>query len=891
MRSGITSSALTAFLTAAADTCRRHARLVVAGTAALTLVLAWYAATHLGVNTDHKRLLASDLPFQKAAADFARHFPALDDSLLIVVDGETPERTREATRLLAGRLHDAPAVFKDVYVPGSGEFFERSGLLYRTPDELEQFTDHLARMQPVLAELTRDGSIANLAHLVRLGLDEAHKTGTGFDEWRVALDQIGKATVQAFQDYPVAMSWESLMLQGSALELSKRQVIIAEPVLEFGSLLPARHAITAVRVAAADLGLDPAHGVTVRITGNPALNYEEMFRLAWDVGYSSIYTFVLVIVLLFVAFRSTRLVTAAALTLIAGLVWTAAFAAAAVGNLNLISVAFAVLFIGLGIEFSIHIGMHFAERLGQGVAANEALRRAVAYAGTSLVTCAVTTAIGFFAFVPTVIRGIAELGLITGIGMFIILAQSFTVFPALVTLLLPTRAQRRLRPAFRLRLAPPAAVHSRPGAVLLVTGGLALVSLLLLPRLWFDSNVVKMRDPSSESVQAFNDLLAQSRTSPWSIDVSASDLPAAAALAERFRRLDVVERAVTLNDYVPPEQEEKRAILADAALLLDAPRTTATAGTAMPVAEQVAALRELRDVLGAPWLREHRSPLAASALLLRERLGMFLARVEAGERPETALAELQDILLGTLPAQVARLQRALSPPPVRVEDLPPDLARRMLARDGHARVQIFPRENLADHAALARFVDAVRAIEPSATGVAVNLLEFGRATAGALVEALGIAFVATALALWLLWRSAVDCGLGLSPLVLASALLCGIMVAFDLPFNFTNSIVLPLLFGIGADFSTHLVQRTRYNLAGATDVLDTTSARAVFYSAATTIASFGSLAFSTHRGIASMGTLLALGMLIALACNLIVLPALLELMPRRRSAAKTKTYS
>jgi hypothetical protein len=303
----------------------------------------------------------------------------------------------------------------------------------------------------------------------------------------------------------------------------------------------------------------------------------------------------------------------------------------------------------------------------------------------------------------------------------------------------------------------------------------------------------------------------------------------------------------------------------------------------------VAALRALHEELGAEWLAEEPSLLGASARRLREELGAFLARVERDADPGPELARLEASLLGSLPRQVERLRRALDPPPIALEDLPPELSRRMLADDGHARVQVFAVEDLREPGALGRFADAVQAVAPEATGMAIDVVGFGRVISRSLVEALATALVAITLLVWLLWRRVDDTLLVLAPLLLAGLLTAGAMLAFGLSFNFANVIVLPLLLGIGVDSGVHLVHRARVHAladgaeASADPLLVSTTARAVFFSFATTMASFGNLAFSAHRGIASLGVLLVVGMTLTMVCNLVVLPALIEWRLGRRA--------
>jgi hopanoid biosynthesis associated RND transporter like protein HpnN len=867
------------------DFVHRHARSILAVDVALTVALAVLVVPRLGLNMDHKRLLDPDLPFQRAAAAFSRYFHTMDDALLIVVDAEAPETARSAAASLASRLHATPESFHDVYVPGAGSFFERHGLLYRSPEELDDFVDHLAALQPVLAELSQDASIGNFARLIRLGLEHMEETGQDPLQWAAVLDRISDATVRVFDEYPISISWENLMLRGSALDPGGRQVIVAEPVLDFDRILVAERAIEEIRAAARDLSLVPERGVSVRITGNPALNYEEMLALAWDIGYTSIVTLVLVIVVIFIAFRSFRLTLGAALTLLFSLVWALAFAAVAVGQLNVLSITFGVLMIGIGIDFSTHFGMELAASMGSGAPVRSAMRTAARRTGSSLAICAITTMVGLYAFLAAPYRGVAELGLIAGSSLPIVFVQTLTLFPALLTVLDPEK-YGKMRPAHALHLTPPRVVSSHPRQLLFVVAVLAAVSAWGLSRVGFDANVIGLRDPRTESVQAFDDLLSQSSTSPWYIDIVAPNADAAAEAAARLENVGLVERALTLRDFVPDDQDEKIEILNDAAFMLESVKQPLPAREPEPIERQIEALTALHEALAQPGVRSSGAPLAPAVRRLDEELGRFLRRIEGREDPRPALADLERILLGNFKGQIERLRLSLRPSVITLETLPRDLVRRMLAADGHARVQAFPREQLDDSASMQRFVDAVREVEPNATGVAVNLVEFGRATSASLREALLVALLGIFVTVQTLFRRLKETALVIGPTLLAALLTGGTMSALGMHFNFANLVVLPLLLGAGVDSGIHLVHRARTE---SEHLLDGITARAVFYSAMTTMVSFVSLTFSGHRGIAALGKLLVIGMVLMLACNLIVLPTLLELRARRRRRRAQQT--
>ena len=871
------------------DGARTHSGWVILFCGLLTIGAAVYAAFFLGINSDNVRLVSEDLPSRRNHEAFAEIFPNLDNALLVVVDGKTPELAREGAGALLNRLLQDTGSIEKAYLPGGGDFFENHGLLYRSPDDLDAFADQMARLQPLLAALESDPSLDRLTSLVEAGLDES-RSGSGAaliepDEWAVILDSIGEATVAVYTEFPLALSWEELLLRGSAVEVSHRQVIVVHPVLDFQSFLAGGRVLDRIRSHAEELGLEEERGVTVRITGNPALNYEEMIGLAWDLGLGGVICFFFVIAILFRALRSFKLVMAAVVTLLTGLIWSAAYAAAAVGHLTLVSASFAILFIGLGVDFGIHLGMAYADQLRSGKSHEDALRSAANQVGGSLLICTFTTAIGFFVFVPTDYLGVAELGLIAGGGMFIIFFLTLTLMPALLSRWLHVDAETELSRELHFRSTWWRVFDSYPGAVIVLAAAALIFSATQIPHARFDVNVVEIRDPTTESVQAFNDLLSESGAlSPWFVNSVSKDLESADRLAEQMRALETVSHTLTLSNYVPEEQEEKLEILSDLGYLMDAPPAQSEPLPETGLEKQVSALTQLRDYLSQPWLEEEGSDLRQSVRLLRDEINVFLDRLEMDPDPGSALKKLDELLLSGLTSQMERLRKAIETSSVSLEDLPQDLIDRMVSSSGQVRVQIFPAEDLSDEAAFVQFTDEVQSLDPNAAGVAMNLVGFGRATRSSFQQALLSAISIISLILLLLWRRIGPVLLVMAPLLLSSITTVAAMALLDIPFNFANVIVIPLMLGIGVDSGIHLVHRAEALKQEGGDLMDSTTARAVFYSALTTVISFGTLALSSHQGVASLGMVLSIGMALTVFSNLVFLPALLHLQARFRKA-------
>ncbi|MBW2267975.1 MAG: MMPL family transporter [Deltaproteobacteria bacterium] len=871
-------------LAAWVDAAQHRARAILVWTGVVTVALLGYAALSLGVNMHHTAILDDDLPFWKHYHEFADVFPILDEALLVVVDADTATEARDAALLLADNLAQRPEAYKDVYVPGGDEFFERNALLYLSVEEIEDLSDHLASVQPLLASVSQDASLGNMAVLLEDGIRQAREHPEVSVDLSLIFDSLSRAAKAVLEGSSAPISWTEMILRKDLPGDSARRVVVLEPVFDYDHMLPGYRAMKDVRQTAVALGLTPENGVNVRITGNVALNTEEMMGVVYGAALAIGSSLALVALILSVALRAWHLVVSVLITLLVSLFWTTGFATAAVGHINLLSICFAVLVIGLGVDFGIHLVMRYTELMRARVSHGEALQEATRNVGGSLVLCAATTAMSFFVFIPTDYKAVGELGMIAGVGMLISLICTLTVLPALLSIWSERSVGTPWRGAlwFERVVITAASNHSR--AVRWCALVLALASVLALPTLRFDHNVANMRDPDTESVQVFNELVAESDTPPWTMDVLAPDLATANAAAAALRELDVVERAVTLADYVPTGQEEKLELLLELGYFVPEPPAEKPQPSKVPLANQIATLRALQVSIRAPWLADDaaRGESADSAVRYLDRFLGRLERLEQKTQQEAELKAFERSLTGALPGQLQSLWIATDPSPVTLETLPESLSRRMLSPEGFARVEILPAEDLSDNAAHETFVDTVKSIVPEATGSAVTILEFGRAVVRSFRQALAMALTAVALLLFLLWRRLDDMVLVLLPLGLALLVTTASAAVIGIPFNFANIIVLPLLLGIGVDSGIHLVHRHRVTVdtlghaeAPERALLETSTAQAVFFSALTTMASFGSLSFSDHVGFATLGQLLLLGVAFVLLANLIVLPALL----------------
>ncbi len=867
------------------DGVRRAAPLVVAAAVVASAVGLYYTATRLGIFTDTADLLSRELPFRQRYADYKAAFPQFSDNIAIVIDGTNPDLVEDAAATLEVRLRERRDLFKQVFDPASDPFFVRNGLLYFDMDELADLSERLADAEPLLATLAEDMSLRGLFEVLGLAVDDVIDGETDPSALEDIFGGIDDGLKAKLEGRPFVLSWREMMMGDVLDEDDFRRVILVQPALDYTMLHPARAAMDAIRGMAADLDPEGAGGLRVRLTGGAALDEEELESVAKGASVAGILALLVVGTLLALGLKSVRLVAATLATLVMGLIWTAAFAALAIGHLNLISVTFAVLFIGVGVDFGIQFSLRYREEVLRGVDPAAALTKAAGGVGGALTLAAAAAAIGFFSFVPTAYVGLAELGVIAGVGMFIALFANLTVLPAILALVpLRPRQERGGRETRTPRAARFTLRHA--GAI---AGGalvLGLAAAAVVPGVRFDFNPLNLNDPTTESVQTFRDLMRENSSAAYTIGVLTPDLDRAVVLAERLEALDEVDEAITFADFVPEQQDEKLFVVEEMNIFLFPVFRRDEIKPPPSMAERGEALVTFRARLEELLASANAGPLADEARGLAARLDGFLARYGGARHNDgdEAILALESSLLRTLPARLETLRRSLGAEEVTPEDLPDDLRARQIAADGRALVEVVPAEDLNDNEAVRRFVRAVRAVVPEATSTPVVIIEAGDAIVAAFAKAGIIAFAAITLLLVVVLRSVVDTVLVLLPLLLAAVLTMAATVGLDLPFNFANVIALPLLLSLGVAFGIHLVLRRRAT-ATVGEMLATSTPRAILFSALTTMCSFGTLALSHHRGTASMGQLLFISLTFALVCTLVVLPAMLELKARRAAGA------
>jgi uncharacterized protein len=864
---------LSALVARTIDFCTRFAWLVIAASLLLAVASGWYAATHFSITTDINKLISEDIPWRKREAVFENAFPQFE-LIVAVVDAPTPELANAATKALVQRLTQQPELFRSVTEPGGGAFFEQNGLLFETPDELAPQMKRLTDAQRLLQVLAGDPSLRGAVRALQLSLLGVQGGRLKLDDMAWPLTLAGDTFEQVNAGQPASFSWRALMQGHKADPSDLRHFISIKAVLDYSELEPGQKATDAIRKAAADLKFASDFQARVRLTGPVPMADEEFATIKENAHINATVTIAIVLFILWLALRSARIIFAVFVGLVVGLAVTAALGLMMVGTLNLISVYFAVLFVGLGVDFGIQFSVRYRAERHEIDNVREALLHAGRRAGAPLTLAALATTAGFLSFLPTDYKGVSELGLIAGFGMLIAFVTSITLLPALLSRLNPPGEPE---PLGYKALAPVDLFLERHRVPILITTVAVVVGAMpLLYWLRFDFNPINLRSPKVESVATYLDLRRDPKAGGNDIGVLAQTLAEADQIATKLKTLPEVQQTVTLTNFIPDRQQEKLPLIQAAAKALDASLNPATPSAPPSDADNIAIinstvdpLNRLADAAGGT------SPGAVAAKRLAAAMST-LAKGDQAARERAGVAIVQ-------PLKVAldSLRELFKAHEITRDNLPADLVREWVLTDGRARVDIMPSADPNNNAAMRAFARAVLALEPNATEGPISIIEARRTVITAFVEAGACALLSISILLWITLRRFGDVLLTLVPLLMAGVVTLEVCVLIDMPLNFANIIALPLLLGVGVAFKIYYIMAWR---EGQTRLLQSVLTRAVTFSALTTATAFGSLYFSSHPGTSSMGKLLAISLITTMAAAALFQPILMG-KPREHASA------
>lgn len=842
--------------------CTRFASLVVVVGLLLAVGAGYYASRHFIINTDINSLIAQNLDWRQRDQQFDKSFDR-DATILAVVEATTPEMATAAADALFARLKDNKTDFQSIQQLGTGEFFEKNGLLFLPTEEVGKITGQFESAAPLIEIMAGDPSIRGLTGALETGLAGVKRGQVKLDSTERPFNQIAGTVETVLNKGDASFSWRELVSDKPLEDTDKRAFIEFKPVLDYNALQPGKRATDAIRKAAVDLDFATKYQARVRLTGPVPIANEEYATVQEGAVVNGIGTVLVVLLILWLALHSAKIIFAVFVNLVVGLAITTAAGLMTVGSFNLLSIAFAVLFVGLGVDFGIQYSVRYRSERYKHDDLTGALVLGAKRSAVPLSLAAMATAAGFLCFLPTAYKGISELGQIAGVGMLVAFVSSITVLPALLKLLNPPGEMEPVGYAFLAPLDRFLEKHR-----VLVVGGTLLLAVAGLPLLYFmkfDFNPMNLRNPKAESIATFLDLRKDPNTGANAINVMTHSEEQAKQVKAKLEKVPEVLRVMSLDSFVPEDQQPKLKLIAQGAKILNPALNPDQIDAAPSDQENVESLKSSVDNL-----RRTAGDAKGPGAVASRRLADALEKLANSD--EATRNKAQDVFVTPMKIVFDQLRNAMQAEPVTLQSLPPDLVSAWKSKDGIIRVEAQPKGDPNDNDTLRKFAAAVLEAEPTAVGGPVSILKSGDTVVNAFIHAGIYALLVIGLLLWITLRRIVDVLMTLVPLLVAGAVTLEICVLIGLPLNFANIVAFPLLLGVGVAFKIYYVVAWR---SGRTNLLQTSLTRAIFFSAMTTATAFGSLWLSSHPGTSSMGKLLALSLVTTLAAVLLFQPALM----------------
>ena len=863
----------------------RHPWLVLLLALVLSALSLWYTSQRLEFLTGRDDLMPKNTPFHSDYREFRDEFGSMDDIVVVIESADAERAGAFGTKLYQALAQDKKH-FSELFYPYALPFFRNNGLLFMPLEDIKELRRNLTLAAPVLQELSRSPSVQTLfsyltGTMERLSAgDESQLPGILF-----MLDKLGAGFTGFAGGQGGAPSLEGMFMSSDSAfaRAGRQQVMTVLPVRTMEGFVPAGAAIAAIRAEIARLkALPEFKGVTVGLTGSPVLEYEEMATSQEDIALATMVSLLLTVILLLVAFRGVLNVCAAMVTILVAVALSFGFATLAVGHLNILSMVFAIMLIGIGIEYGIQLVLRYQEELRLGSGELEAIRTGLNRNVWAIVMAAATVAAAFLTFIFTDFKGIAELGIIAAGGVAICVAATFTVLPAMLVLLARYRKRRPVRnlKVEREKQRLSALLFGHPKVVIVATAVCCAASLYPLSRISFDYNLMNLQAKGLESVSYAYKLMKSKENAGYFAVVTAGNAAEAARKGRALEALPTVDHVVTLNSMVPDRQQEKLAELAAIRRELS--------GVNPGEYEEDLSLMELPTVfenfrnatvkLKEKLEREQRAE-ARQVAAFQAILDNFFATLEK-ERERNAVGMLQDFqggMFAELPQKIALLKESLNAAPVSEADIPAELRSRFVGKSGKYLLQVAPKEEIFNREPLKAFLEEVRRVAPHATGEPVMVYESMTIMRDSYRLAFIYAFAAIVGILLVAFRSVKFAVIGLIPLAVGVLFMIAGMWLFGISFNSANIIVMPLVLGIAVDSGIYIINRFRREEGSAGEVVISSTGVGVLLNTLTIMASFGALMVAHHQGVFSIGVVMSLGMVACQIAFMITLPAVLTL--------------
>ncbi|MBR5738282.1 MAG: MMPL family transporter [Verrucomicrobia bacterium] len=884
-------------LAATASWTIRYPRRIIILQLILAVLCGWYTAKCLVFTMDRNALVGDDKKYHQIFLKYKKEFPGQDD-IVAVVESDDYERNRMFVEVLGSRLEQETNLFTDVFYKGDLKMMGNKALLFADKSILVGLEEELKNYAPFIQEFMPSTNLVQLYQYVNdrfmRAQNEDNEDNRNMVNTLPALERILNGAYNAISKPGVPMSPGLAALFGSGEQAENEQyitfdhgrmyVVNVHAVEE--SLYPA--AVKRLRELVEDVKMQ-VPGVNVDITGEPVLEYDEMQQSQYDTTFSSIVSLILCFLLFCYGYRQFHRPVAAVFCLMLGLVFTMGWTTFAVGQLNLLTITFLPMLIGLGIDFGVHLVSRFEEELGKGNTPDEAIHISLVNTGMGVFTGGIATAGAFLAMALGSFQGVKEMGIISGGGLIICLLPMMTILPVLLlkgAQWLPQKNPSALQKSSWLRAKIEEFWLRIPWPLFIVTSLVTITCICFaLPRIHFDYNLLNMQSRDLPAVKLEQRLINSATNSVLFAIVMAEDLDQAKQLQKKIERLPSVNNVQSMAKFMEDDVGDILERIGRIKKIVEPFNIPTPELKKVEVDKLDQQLLRLQGYVNFAISSVKDDPNETKLLSILQELNKTIVETRLcilrGDSEEIArkLGLYQYSFFNDIASTFNSLKNQDNSGPLRPEDLPKALVNRFVSKNGIYALEIFPKKDVWDRENQEEFVGELRSVYGDVTGSPVHIYEYTSLLKNSYIEAAWYSLGAILILLYLRFRRITYVLLAMVPVGVGMLWLAGCMVLCGVPFNPANIMALPMTIGVGVSGGIQILNR--YLEEGRPIVLANSTGLAVIISALTTIAGFGSLMLGKHQGIQSLGFVMGIGTLMCMIAALTILPAIMILLNRR----------
>ncbi|MGH7951829.1 MAG: MMPL family transporter [Limisphaerales bacterium] len=879
----------------------RHPRCFFYPQIALFVACIFYTVAFLQFDTNRDDLVGPNQRYHRNFLQLQKEFPQQGNDLVVVAESDNPERNRQFIERLAMKMSAETNLFADIFYQHDLAMMGTKALFFVPEKDLATIQTTLRDDLPFIRKFTQTTNLTSFFEQINTAFRTAPRETNAQTESLVqALPVLARILKQAnsslqMPGQPPSPGVASLFGAGDVsdtyITFDHDRIFLLTTHAPTNSLNG--DAIERLRQLIGETK-NEVTGLNVGLTGEPVLDYDEMRQSQKDTTKASIVSLILCALIFIYGYNETGRPIKATICLVIGLGYTLAFTTLTVGHLNILTITFVPMLIGLAIDFGVHLITRYEEELRHGKTKIAALTKAMVFTGQGIFTGALTTAGAFVAMAFTNFKGIREMGIICGGGLLLCFVPMMTLLPIL---LLRGRQnildQRTTEDERRARIEN--IWLQRPVWVIAATIVLCLAALIGVRKVYFDYNLIQMQSPTLSSVIFEQKLIHSADKSLLCGAIVATNLQEAISLEGRIMKLptvaDIEPPADMLNNFLEPNQKKKIGLIRGIKQEVAPLHFSRPDLSPVNLDDLSSTLYSLYGYCGAALAEIGNSDpeLSQQFISLRTAIENLRKTMLAGSGADLIkhadkLAAFQQALFNDVRQTFESLQNQNVNSSLRVEDLPVTLRDQFIGETGKFLLQVFPKKDVWQRANQEKFVADLRTIDPDATGTPVQLYEYETLLRKSYIQAAWYSLIAIAILVLIHFRTFGSVILALLPVGIGTLWLAGLMGALNIPFNLANIMTLPLVIGIGVTNGIHILNR--YAEEGTPGILSRSTGKAVLVSGLTATAGFGSLILAKHRGIHSLGCVMAVGIVACMIAGLTFLPALLNLLGRWRPIIK-----